>query len=466
MKTTLRQTSLILSGALILMMVSLYNGYPLVFSDSGTYILSGFKQFIPFDRPVTYGLFVYLFSLQFSLWLVVFAQNFLTAFLVHEAISLFVSKEKLPTCFTGVMLFLTLFTGIGWYANQIMPDLFTPLCFLLLFLLLYKPDTGFFKLILYSCLLVFSILTHFSHLLILPVLFILILLTELLWLRKKMSSFYEVKTKRFVWVAILLISAEFILPSINYLARKEFVVSHGSHAFMMAHLVDTGLLKKFLKENCEKKEYSDCKLCAYQDSLPADEATFIWSYNGVFDKTGGWKNSKREYEFIIGNMLSTPKYFLLNCYKSFSYGFIQLFKTDLGEGLTPYNKGSAPYGQIYSWFPDELNNYLGSRQNKWNGYYLSFTDLNRVNILLNILSLFMLLALPFNQLWKNLNPASLKFLFFGLLGIVVNSFVTAGLNTPYSRLQARVMWLLPLALLLLVLSNFAQIKKALFRKED
>jgi len=50
-------------GTLILSLIGLYNGYPLVYSDTGTYIYSGFDKFIPLGRPVTYGLFLSFFYL-------------------------------------------------------------------------------------------------------------------------------------------------------------------------------------------------------------------------------------------------------------------------------------------------------------------------------------------------------------------------------------------------------------------
>ena len=41
-------------GALLLSLIGLYNGYPLVYSDTGTYIYSGFDMFIPVDRPLPF----------------------------------------------------------------------------------------------------------------------------------------------------------------------------------------------------------------------------------------------------------------------------------------------------------------------------------------------------------------------------------------------------------------------------
>ena len=75
---------IILFGTFILLAVALFNGYPLVYSDSGTYIKSGIEGFVPPDRPIIYGLFIAFFSFEYSLWLVILAQNLLTAFVLFE----------------------------------------------------------------------------------------------------------------------------------------------------------------------------------------------------------------------------------------------------------------------------------------------------------------------------------------------------------------------------------------------
>jgi hypothetical protein len=69
-------------GALGLMLDAIYNGYPLVYSDTSTYLASGFELQTPVDRPITYGLFIRLTSLNgFSLWIPFF--SVINTFLSH-----------------------------------------------------------------------------------------------------------------------------------------------------------------------------------------------------------------------------------------------------------------------------------------------------------------------------------------------------------------------------------------------
>ena len=231
----------------------------------------------------------------------------------------------------------------------------------------------------------------------------------------------------------------------------------------MAHLNDTGILEKFLKENCSSKEFKDCRLCNYKDSLPIDIASFIWSSN-ILTNTGGWENSKDEYNKIITETLKQPKYLFLNIYRSITYGFIQLTKNEIGQGLTAYNEGSAPYGQIHWRYHNELNNYLNSRQNKWNGVNLKFDILNTFHLILIILSIFLVLILFTSSIRLKINPNTLEFIIFVIVAIIINSFITAGLNSPCERFQARIVWLLPLSIMILIVYNYEILIKTIYNK--
>ena len=368
-------------GTMILMIIGLYNGYPLVYSDTGTYIYSDFDKFIPFDRPITYGLFIKFFSLRYSLWFVIIVQNLLTAFVIHELLkTLNINKNRFTYIYLSILTFLMLFTGISWYSNQIMPDFFAPIFILVIYILLKNENLSWYLKVILYLIIVFSLITHLSHLMIGSVLIVFMVILKY----TLKQYFYDIPIKKIISVTIIVFFSWLILPGINYVVEKKFILSKGSHVFLMAHLNDTGILEKFLKENCSNNEFEDCKLCEYKDSLPNNLGSFIWSSN-IIENTGGWINSKDEYNKIITATLKSPKYLFLNICKSLNYGLIQLTKNEIGQGLSAYNHGSPPYGQIHWRFNDELNNYLNSRQNKWNGVNLKKDTLNTIHLLILIL---------------------------------------------------------------------------------
>ena len=126
----------VLSGALILLAYAFYNGYPFVYSDTGTYIRTGFEGIVPFDRPIAYGLFIRLVSLKYSMWLVVLVQNLILSFVIFETFR-YVVKSNFKAWFIITIFFLAMTTSVSMFSNQLMPDIFVAILGLSLFLLLF-----------------------------------------------------------------------------------------------------------------------------------------------------------------------------------------------------------------------------------------------------------------------------------------------------------------------------------------
>ena len=451
---------LLLFATFILSIIGFYNGYPLVYSDTGTYIYCGFNLFIPKDRPIPYGLFIRFFSLRFSLWLVVFVQNFLTAFVIYEVLrTIKIKKNRIAVIYLSIITFLVMVTGIGWYSNQIMPDFFAPLVIMSIYILLHKRKIMDFSGIFIALLLIFSLVVHFTHMMIGTVLLLVLVIFRF----SRNKYFGAITLQRIGIISVLVLSSWIILPGVNYLIERKFIFSKGSHVFLMAHLVDTGILEKFLNENCTDKEYKDCKLCQYKDVLPGDLSQFLWE-DSILTKTGGWNESEKEYNKIIFGTLKQPKYLFLNIWKSGTYGLVELTQNHIGAGLSPYRKGSAPWGQISWRFHTELNSYLNARQNIFNGMNMNLDHINVIQSYLLVLSLLLLIYFFTTPILKTLDPGSVSFLFLTILGIVVNAFVTGGLNSPTSRFEARVVWLLPFALIIILVKNYKVILKKVYMR--
>ena len=180
----------------------------------------------------------------------------------------------------------------------------------------------------------------------------------------------------------------------------------------------------------------------------------------------GWENSKEEYDKIINATLKSPRFLALNIYRSATYGLIQLTRNEIGYNLTPYTQGSAPFEHISERLPYELNQYLNSKQNKWKGLGLNFVTLNTINQIILLLSVFIGLWLFLSPIKSQIDTQTKLFLVFAFLAIVINSFFTAGLNAPCERFQARVVWLFPLAISLVLSINYQTIIRFLKTKTN
>ncbi|MCC6186456.1 MAG: hypothetical protein IT256_04820, partial [Chitinophagaceae bacterium] len=109
----------ILLSAFVLMFFAFFDNFPIVTGDTGSYISSGFSLKPPIDRPIFYGLFIRFTSLGASVWLTVFVQCFILAYVVIQ----FLRKSIVGISnmhILAIVIFLSFFTICGWFASQLM----------------------------------------------------------------------------------------------------------------------------------------------------------------------------------------------------------------------------------------------------------------------------------------------------------------------------------------------------------
>lgn len=440
-KDTLLRVLYFLLTMLIIAGPALYNRYPLVYSDTGSYIGNAADLIPTFTRPIGYSLFIRLITWQISLWTVVFAQSLLISFLTFRVLKLFIRNSLLYYVHSAVVIILALFTGAAWYASLIMPDIFTAVLVLSFILFVFSNSTSLS--VFYGLLIFLSTISHLSHF---PVLGMLVLCTLLMFGLDRVNRIqYRYAFKNSFVIAGILVIAGLFTSSYNYYHHDDFALSRSSHVFFMGRLNEMGILKPYLKKNCPDKGY---KLCDHIEDLPRISGNFLWSKKSPLHKTGGFENSEKEYDKIIRDILTTPDYFGIYAFEVVTGTFKQLLNTYIGAGLRAYKEKSAPYWAIRDHFRSELNFLLISEQSYGS---LDFQYINIANYILMGFSFFViLLQFPL----KRENFYFNYFLIFVILGVVFNAMFVSSLANVFARLQARVMWLIPfLALVALFIQN-------------
>lgn len=434
-KEKLRNTLYFILSSILIILPAIWNRFPLVFFDTGSYIHSGFTLDQPPDRPIGYGLFMRIVSWKASLWLVVIFQAILINFLLLRSLKLFLPKEKIRLYHLPGVLMLSVFTGMGWYSSQIMPDIFTAVLGLSVLNLLFDKRSGFIELLTFSMIIFMALISHYSHLVI-NILFLLIAFIFFYGYLKKNIRFFFLKAGLLFSLIILSI---LFLAFYNYKSDKGFVVSHSSHVYFNARLYGSGILKKYLDENCEKEP---CFLCRYKNELPDAQFKMLWSDESPIKKKGlTWMEANQEFEKINKRILSKPKYLLLFVFESLKSSVVQLTQVNVGSGLFPYIEGSSPYFNIKKYREADFIPYATSRQN-WD--QLDFRAVNHVNYLLH-LSAILLFYVVFR--YKLVNQRLSVFIWLLIIYVISNAIATATLSNVYDRTQARVSWLIIFAII-------------------
>jgi hypothetical protein len=430
MKAAVLDFCCVLACTALILSPALWNGFPFVYSDTGTYLRSAFEGYVPIDRPFWYGAFVRLTSLNgSSLWGVAVAQSVLCAsYLLRSTKLFFDSAAARVVTLVGAVLISAL-TSIGWYAGQLIPDVFTGIG-LLAVLLLLREERGCSWRTLHISVIVLAGWMHLSNLLILPFTGLVLALITRRTLRQGLAKniLMLVGVTGLSWGG---------LSVANRLVDDHFYISRASHVFFMGRMLDSGMLKAYLDEHCADEHFG---ICTYKDSLPPNSDAFLWWGSSPVTKQGGWEATRDEYGRIVRGSFTEPKYLFWHLRASLISTGEQLCAWSICRGLETAwyrDPGSPPYTMIASRMPHELNAYLGSRQNGGNGE-LSMRWPDRVYRLALGVSLLAVVVLLLKDKKSNVRPI----LLLALIGVVLGAWVCASLSVVDTRYLGRDAWLI------------------------
>ena len=412
-------------GAFMLFIPAIFNGYPIVNPDDGTYLWSGFCPATPVDRPIGYGLTLWLTSFGgISLFLSAFCQCWLMSWLITKCFQRIFPNANYLVLAPAAILVLAFCSSASWICSELLPDFYTSVGLLCLVLLLLQKENKLNNVLLFFIYTV-AMSTHMSHVAI----FIVVIAGTLLF-RKKLFSEQQVKN-----AALRLFAA--LTLTLGSLFTMGYAMGCSSHVFAMAALLEQGVLKEYLDDKCPTEHY---KICDYKEQLAQnrDPNVFLWLPESPLHLTGGWEANKEEYSQIIRGTLSSPKYILLRAKMSLKYTGKQAMEFGIGDGNAPLFTFKK---ELTDYTPSDTTAYLNAKQQK--GQLLPIVKLpNTVFKVIVIASLLLLgLVIAFSK--KKTQPFIL-FAFLALLFVLANLWVCATFGQVNGRYGCRVMWLIPL----------------------
>lgn len=415
-------------GTILLMVVAIWNAFPLLYADTSTYLVSGFELETPFDRPIAYGILLRLFSLNgLVIWLVPLIQSGLVAWLVLRLFSS--DGNKRPIWFGVFTLFLcVVFSTASWYTVLLIPDIFTGIGVLALanlFLTNYSKRTA---LLLYLTFAV-AVTTHLGHISY----FLAVLGTvALLKLVVRRSVFETVS-----WKSIGVASALTLLSILS----MGSAFAKARNAFFVAAMLENGVLEPYLSETCESEELT---ICQFKDELPEKAWEFLWLPDSPFAKMGGFKGTREEFGKIVKGTLTNPTYLALHIQASFKATFKQCHTFGVADGTGAFLEGTELNERIHRYLPLAVSNFEYSRQYK--DQLKGMVLLNRFYILTTII--FALLALAWFLRWNRLDHQTKGLMLFLIMALFLNAWVSGTFGNAIPRLGGKMIWMLPVIAML------------------
>jgi hypothetical protein len=418
-----RTSAWVPAGTLMLLALlwpAIWNGFPIIFHDTGGYLARPFEATLQMGRAAIYGAFL-LIGVNHNFWPNIVLQGALVTWLVLLTMRLHGFGGR-PWLAAAVMATLCAVTSLPWYAAQLMPDILVPLTVLAIALLAFHTDglRRWERAMLVGVIAV-AVASHMSILAL--TLGLLLLLAILRALRSQLPLHCPALRLPAVAVAAGIVLA----PLSNVAITKEFAFTPGGFNFVFSRLVQDKIVDRYLADHCPDPAIS---LCAYRQVMPKTADDWLWALDSPIYKLGGLEEFEGEAQRIVIDSLALyPGMHLTTALTSTVKQFAS-FAT--GDGLTPWSWYTRLTFQYYA--PDALDSYVASRQST---SQFDFSWINLVHVPIQALAI---LALPLIMLVRP--PGRLAEFATLLTGALLGNAAICGvLSNPHDRYQSRLAWL-------------------------
>ncbi|MGH7044298.1 MAG: hypothetical protein ACREFY_19510, partial [Acetobacteraceae bacterium] len=412
---------------------ALWNGYPLVFSDTGTYLSQAIQHYLGWDRPVFYSMFLYPLHMCITTWPDIVAQSLIAIWILRLTLRLLVPRAG-SWDLAALACVLAMVSPLPFVVAELMPDLFTGLLVLALLVLVLAPErlgraerwglTGFAA---------FAMAVHLSNL---PIAFGL--LAVLAVLRRRLGATTPLGRAGRARLAAAPALAIVALMAVNLVGRGEASIAPYGNVFVLARVIYDGPGRDVLRRDCPRPGWA---LCGEVGRFPPSADGFLWRPDGPVARAGGAKRVSREADAIIRAALVAEPWRELRAV--LGNGLQQMIRFRTGDGVHAWPATVTPW--IIRDFPCfEQRAYAAARQTRGLPVVPRFLPIVHMAAALAGIAACLLL-LP--GALRRRRPAG-GLIVAVLLTLALNALVTGGLSGPHARYQSRVMWLPVLAALL------------------
>jgi hypothetical protein len=449
------------------------NGVPLIYDDTGSYLYLGQKCAetlarmigvsgeLAVDAPgggsglaeradgqvkgsgaIIYGIFLAIIEFIYSYNLVVYVQTLALIVTLHISICAALRSSDSITESWMVTAFAAIAATAGclsFYVAFLMPDIFTPILILAVAALatlgryMRYWEGGLLILIAAA-----AVPMHLSHMIILALLLPAVVLVTLV-----------TKTQRW-WIAAAIVVTIGVVGVVERVAFSTAVEKSTKSEvvyvpYITARLIVDGPGKRYLDEKCPEVGLATCDLNAVLDRPSRVTGTHITF--GVGDEAGSFellppetqkRISKEQIRFLTAVALDRP----------FELSFSVLGNVvEQLESISMYQTIPKPFHhkRARSVFPDFPAEWEQGRLAQSRDWIQPLTNFHSGLYIVSAIALLVLTCAPGNRV-----PAAMRgFAVLIGLGILANAFVCGALSQSADRYGARVMFLLPMAVVIL-----------------
>ncbi len=438
-KTTFAATraGAVLLGALLMTWPAFFNGFPLLYPDSMTYLGDGpvvARAIFLHQTASYYGMRSFFYSLgilplhwNVTAWPVVALQAILMAYMLWLVVRSIVPRRT-ATYYLILIAVLSVTTSLSWFVSLVMPDILGPALYLTFYLLVFAPETlSRAERLTIDGIACWAVTSHATHM----------MLGVGLWAVLTLVMVAQRSTRRRVFRAVGEMAILLAIAATAQLTLHAYLYGTPSlngerPTYLTARLVADGTGLRYLEQHCGTEKWI---LCDRVRNLAGDADHFLW------DPDGGWGGAsadeqkqmrREEMAFVLATIRAYPR----EQFARSASAFWQQLKTFGIEDLDPSSWVAEQFDEV---FPGAKSNYLSSRQVRNALHIEGFTAFHIWVVRSS--PVLMLAFVP--VVWWRTSPRLLGLGVVIVSVVIANAFVTGTMSMVDERYGSRVIWLVP-----------------------
>ena len=415
---------------------AIWNGFPIIFPDTGGYFTAPMVQQMANGRSALYGLFLIL-GIPLAFWPPVIAQATLMTWLIVVTLRVNALGGR-PYLALGIVAFLCIGTSLPWFAGQLMPDILFPSAALSLYLLAYA-DTALarWERWLLGAMIAFAMASHMAAAGMAVAVVAAMALTHIRRL--------ALPRARLTLAAASVAAGLALCPGSNMLLTGSFAFTPGGATFLFGRLVEDGMVTRYLDDHCPDPTI---RLCDYKDEIQEDADSWLWWGGSPLYKMGGWDAYEPEAKRIIRATLT--EYPLMHVTAALRATVAQFlsFQTEVGID------DNGPTRWAFEEFMPRLYPALLAARQQADPFDVE--PLNRLHLPVAYLSLAAILLAMIFRRRLGLSERSYALCLTLLAALAANAVICGVFSHPVDRYQSRLVLLAPFIVAIITARRLAK----------
>jgi len=425
-----------------------YNGFPLLYPDSMTYLGDGpvlARKIFMHQSSSYYGMRSFFYSLgilpfhwNVTAWPIVALQAILMAYMLWLVVRS-VLPHRVATCYLILISALSVLTSLSWYVSIIMPDILGPALYLTFYLVVFARETlsrgERLAVMGIAC---WAVTAHATHMMLGVGLCIVLIGVRLLQRGSK-----ELILRAMGEMTLILAIAAVAQLTLYGSVLGKPSLNGERPPYLMARLVVDGTGRRYLEQHCGEVRWT---ICSRIGTLAGDADHFLW------DSDGGWggasaaeqkKMRQEEMVFVSATLRAYPQEQFSTSMEAF-WEQLQTFGID---DLDPSTWVAEQFDETLPW---ERSRYLASRQARNALHIEGITAFQIWVIRASLIAMIALLPLLWRWVSSKLVGLSVIVVFI----VIANALITGTMSMVDERYGSRVIWLIPFLTGLLAMDRF------------